>query len=110
MTALDFGPECTDLRHIDLYVINKQKHTYPCFSDELRWTKTEHSDVAMYGGRIHVYIFFLVQLFGLCLISLLRITVQGFSETWIRMLLFIYYVQISTFWTEIQGCHLTRLV
>ena len=29
MTALDFGPECTDLGHIDLNVIKKQNHTYP---------------------------------------------------------------------------------
>ena len=35
MTALDFGPECTDLRHIDLNVINKQKHTYPRFTETL---------------------------------------------------------------------------
>ena len=35
MIALDFGPECTDLRHIDLNVINKQKHTYPRFKESL---------------------------------------------------------------------------
>ena len=28
-----------------------------CFTDKVRGTKTEHSDVAAYGGRIHVYIF-----------------------------------------------------
>ena len=35
MTALDFGLECTDLRHIDLNVINNQKHTYPRFKETL---------------------------------------------------------------------------
>ena len=35
MTALDFGPEFTDLRHIDLNVINNQKHTYPRFKETL---------------------------------------------------------------------------
>ena len=35
MTALDFGPECTDLRHIYVNVINKQKHTYPRFTETL---------------------------------------------------------------------------
>ena len=35
MTALDFGPECTYLRHIDLSVINKQNHTYPRFTETL---------------------------------------------------------------------------
>ena len=35
MTALDFVPECTDLRHIDMNVINKQKHTYPRVKENL---------------------------------------------------------------------------
>ena len=35
MTALYFGPECTDLRHIDLNVINNQKHTYPRVKENL---------------------------------------------------------------------------
>ena len=35
MTALDFSQECTDLRHIGLNVINKQKHTYPHFTETL---------------------------------------------------------------------------
>ena len=37
MTALDFGPECTDLRHINLNVINKQKHTYTRFKESLAY-------------------------------------------------------------------------
>ena len=35
MIALDLGPECTDLRHIDLNVINEQNHTYPRFTENL---------------------------------------------------------------------------
>ena len=35
MTALDFGPEYTDLRHIDLNVINNQKNTYPRVKETL---------------------------------------------------------------------------
>ena len=37
MTALDFGPECTDLKHIDSNVINKQNHPYPYFTETLAW-------------------------------------------------------------------------
>ena len=35
MTSLDFGPECTDLRHIDMNVIHNQKHTYPGVKETL---------------------------------------------------------------------------
>ena len=35
-----------------------------CFTEKVHGTKTEHYDVANYGGRIHVYIFFRVRLFG----------------------------------------------
>ena len=35
MIPLDFGSECTDWRHIDLNVINKQKHTYPRFKESM---------------------------------------------------------------------------
>ena len=28
-----------------------------CFTDKVRGTKNEHSDVATYDGRIHVYIY-----------------------------------------------------
>ena len=37
---------------------------YLCFTEKVRGTKTEHSDVDTYGGRIHVYIFSRVRLFG----------------------------------------------
>ena len=35
MTALDFGPECTDLRHSYLNVIKNQKRTYPRVKENL---------------------------------------------------------------------------
>ena len=100
---------------LKLSIIYVRFYLFFRFTDKLRGTKTQHSDASTYCVRIHVYIFFRVRLFGLCLTSLLQMTGQGFSETWIRMLFFIYCVQInmsktSTFWTEIQGCHLTRLV
>ena len=40
-----------------LFIIHISFYLFFCFTDEVRGTKTEHSDVATYGGRIHVYIF-----------------------------------------------------
>ena len=47
-----------------LFIIYIRFYLLFCFSDEVRGTKNEHSDVATYGGRIHVYIFFRVRIFG----------------------------------------------
>ena len=47
-----------------LFIIHIRFYFFFCFSEKVRGTKTEQSDVAMYGGRIHVYIYSLVQLFG----------------------------------------------
>ena len=47
-----------------LFIIHIRFYLFFCFTDKVRWTKTEHSDVDTYGGIIHVYIFFRVRLFG----------------------------------------------
>ena len=40
-----------------LYIIHVCIYLLFCFTGKVRGTKTEKSDVATYGGRIHVYIF-----------------------------------------------------
>ena len=47
-----------------LFIIHIRFYLFFCFTDKVRGMKTKHSDVATYGGRIHVYIFFRVRLFG----------------------------------------------
>ena len=47
-----------------LFIIHIRFYLFFCFSDEVRGTKAEHSDVATYVGRIHVYIFLRVHIFG----------------------------------------------
>ena len=43
---------------LKLFIINICSYLFFRFSDEVSGTKTEHSDVATYGGIIHVSIFF----------------------------------------------------
>ena len=43
---------------IYIYIIQIRIYLFFCFTDKVRGTKTQQSDVATYGGRIHVYIFF----------------------------------------------------
>ena len=40
-----------------LFIIHIHFYIFFCFTEKVRGTKTEHSDVAMYVGRIHVYIY-----------------------------------------------------
>ena len=47
-----------------LFIIHIRFYLFFCFTDKVRRTKTEHSDVATYGGRIHIHIYSRVQLFG----------------------------------------------
>ena len=47
-----------------LYIIQIRIYLFFCFTDKVREKKTEKSDMATYGGRIHVYIFSRVELFG----------------------------------------------
>ena len=49
---------------LKLFIIHIRFYLFFCFSDEVRGTKTEHYNEAMYGRRIHVYILFCTQLFG----------------------------------------------
>ena len=42
---------------LKLFIIHISFYLFLSFSDKVRGTKTEHSDEATYGGRIHVYIF-----------------------------------------------------
>ena len=46
-----------------LYIIQIHIYIFFSFTDKIRGTKTEQSDVTTYGGRIHVYIFFRLRLF-----------------------------------------------
>ena len=41
-----------------LYIIRIRIYLFFCFTDKVCGTKTEQSDVATYGGRIDVYIFY----------------------------------------------------
>ena len=47
-----------------LYIIQIRIYVLFCFTDKVRGTKTEQSDVAMYGRRIHVDTLLRVRLFG----------------------------------------------
>ena len=40
-----------------LFITHISFYLFFHFTDKVRGTKTEHSDVATYGGRIHVYIY-----------------------------------------------------
>ena len=44
-----------------IYIIQIRIYLFFRFTDKVHGTKTEHSDVATYGGRVHVYIYFWVQ-------------------------------------------------
>ena len=46
-----------------LFTIHIRIYLFFRFTEKVRGTKTEHSDVATYGGRIHVYIYLRVRLF-----------------------------------------------
>ena len=48
-------------RILKIYIIPIRIYLFFCFTLKVRGTKTEHSDVATYGGRIHVYIYFRVR-------------------------------------------------
>ena len=47
-----------------IFIIHIRFYLFFRFTDEVRGTKTENCDVATYGGKIHVYIFYRVRLFG----------------------------------------------
>ena len=47
-----------------LFITHIRFYLFFCFTVKVRGKKTEHSDVATYGRRIHVYIYSCVQLFG----------------------------------------------
>ena len=47
-----------------LYIMLIRIYILFCFTDKVRGEKTNQSDVATYGGIIHVYIFLWVQIFG----------------------------------------------
>ena len=49
---------------LELFIIHIRFYLFFCFTEKVLGTKTEHSDEATYGGRIHVYIFFRVRIFG----------------------------------------------
>ena len=67
-----------------------------------------------YGGRSHLYLLKLYIWLIYCLIEIRDVRAQSQVSSK-GQFLFIYYVQINisqiyTFWTEIKGYHLTRLV
>ena len=45
------------------YITQIRIYLFFCFTEKVLGTKTEQSDVVMYGGRIHVHIFLQVRLF-----------------------------------------------
>ena len=47
-----------------IFIIQINVYLFFSFTDKVRCTKNEHSDVATYGRRIHVYIYSRVRLFG----------------------------------------------
>ena len=47
-----------------LYIIQIRFYRFFCFNEEVRGIKSEQSDVAKFGGRIHAYISLQVRLFG----------------------------------------------
>ena len=97
-----------------LYIIQIHIYLFFRFTDKVRGTKTEQSDVATYGGRSHLYLLQLWIWLIYCFIDIHDGWAQSqVSSKW--QILFIYYVrinmsQICTFWTKIQGYHITRLV
>ena len=47
-----------------LIIIHKRFYLFFCFTEKVCGTKTEHSDVATDGRRIHVHIYSRIRLFG----------------------------------------------
>ena len=71
-------------------------------------------NVNTHGGRSHIYLLLLCIWIIYCIIDIHDVRAQSQVSSK-GQLLFIYYIQINmsqicTFWTEIQGYHLTQLM